>query len=42
MKMSTDNKMTLMTYSDAILDGTRQEMSRDDKVFVIGQGVDDA
>ena len=41
MKMSTDNKTTLMTYGEAILDGTRQEMSRDDKVFVIGQGVDD-
>ena len=40
MKMSTD-KTTVMTYSQAILDGTRQEMSQNDKVYVIGQGVDD-
>jgi acetoin:2,6-dichlorophenolindophenol oxidoreductase subunit beta len=39
--MSTSKKNRLLTYSQAILEGTRQEMSRDEAVFVMGQGVDD-
>jgi len=39
--MSTSKKSRLLTYSQAILEGTRQEMSRDETVFVMGQGVDD-
>jgi acetoin:2,6-dichlorophenolindophenol oxidoreductase subunit beta len=40
-KMSINNKSRLLTYSQAILEGTSQEMDRDDRVFVMGQGVDD-
>ena len=39
--MSTSKKNRLLTYSQAILEGTRQEMARDGSVFVMGQGVDD-
>jgi pyruvate/2-oxoglutarate/acetoin dehydrogenase E1 component len=39
--MSTSNKNRLLTYSQAILEGTQQEMARDESVFVMGQGVDD-
>jgi len=39
--MSTSKKNRLLTYSQAILEGTRQEMIRDKNVFVMGQGVDD-
>jgi acetoin:2,6-dichlorophenolindophenol oxidoreductase subunit beta len=39
--MSTNNKNRLLTYSQAILEGTRQEMIKDKNVFVMGQGVDD-
>jgi pyruvate dehydrogenase E1 component beta subunit len=31
-----------LSYGDAILEATRQEMQRDPAVFVMGQGVDDA
>ena len=31
----------VMTYGDALLEATRQEMARDPSVFVMGQGVDD-
>jgi len=39
--MSINNQNRLLTYSQAILEGTSQEMDRDDRVFVMGQGVDD-
>ena len=39
--MSTSSKNRLLTYSQAILEGTRQEMIKDENVFVMGQGVDD-
>ncbi len=39
-RMSTDNS-PILTYSQAIFEGTKQEMTRDESVFVIGQGVDD-
>ncbi len=39
--MSTSKKNRLLTYSQAILEGTQQEMTQDERVFVMGQGVDD-
>ena len=39
--MST-NKNSILTYSEAIFEGIQQEMSQNEDVFVIGQGVDDA
>jgi len=39
--MCTSDSDRLLTYSQAILEGTHQEMSRDENVFVMGQGVDD-
>ena len=39
--MSTSKKNRLLTYSQAILEGTQQEMTQDETVFVMGQGVDD-
>jgi acetoin:2,6-dichlorophenolindophenol oxidoreductase subunit beta len=36
------NALRSLTYGEAILEATRQEMQRDPRVFVMGQGVDDA
>jgi len=39
--MYTNNPSRLLSYSEAILEATQQEMARDESVFVMGQGVDD-
>lgn len=39
--MSTNDAVIQATYADAIYRATRSEMARDERVFVLGQGVDD-
>ena len=41
MSSPADSHRTL-TYGEAVFEATRSEMARDPKVFVMGQGVDDA
>lgn len=40
--MSSRTEERTLTFADAVFEATRSEMARDPKVFVMGQGVDDA
>ena len=40
MSSRADNRT--LTYGEAVFEATRSEMARDSRVFVMGQGVDDA
>ena len=40
--MSSPAEARVLTYGEAVFEATRSEMARDPKVFVMGQGVDDA
>ena len=40
--MSSPTEGRTLTYGEAVFEATQAEMRRDPKVFVMGQGVDDA